>query len=80
MSTLLRASIAETPVWDDHPEYTLEEVCDTILNCLKKRPLRAKIYVRRTSIPVSYPPEKLYSIQLETRGCIQDDPWRPQYV
>ena len=46
MTTLLRASIAVTPVRDDHPECTLEEVYDVILDCLKKRQLRAKIYIQ----------------------------------
>ena len=32
---------------------------------------------------VSYPREKIYLVRVsnyETRGCTQDDPWRPQYV
>ena len=47
MTTLLRASIAETPVGDDHPDRIHEEVYGIILNILKKRPLRAKIYVQQ---------------------------------
>ena len=56
MTTLLRASIAETPVLDDHPKYTLEELYDIILNCLKKR-------LPRTAAFISSPPEKLYSVK-----------------
>ena len=47
------ASIGETPVWDDHQEHKLEEVYDIMLNCLKKRPLRAEIYVRTAVLPVT---------------------------
>ena len=34
------------------------QVCDTQLNCLKKRQLRAKIYVHQ--LCQYYPPEKMY--------------------
>ena len=47
-----------------------------ILNCLKKWPLRAKIYIQQLC---QLPAWKIIS-HWETRGCPQDDPWRPQYV